>query len=167
MFGELQKLVEDSEALNTLTPDGIYSITTDNIDVNAAIVHTHYRLPLVAAPSGLNDIFNDGVDRQRVGSESAGTPGWLNASGLAPTGFKFEYNIAQDASLNALWPIDADKIAYAHLEVDGITNTDIVINQDGIFWKNNLLGDAPFAEDYVSEENQGTEIPILVLDFIN
>lgn len=161
---ELQKLVEDNESLNLLNTDGIYEITTDDVVINTDMVHTHYRLPLVARPSGDNFIYTEGgVDKQRVANQDTNAPGWLNTTELA--GYNFKYNIAKDTALSALWPIPTNKLQYAHLEVDGITWTDVRITADGIYWKDNLKDAAPFPSDYVSPSNVGTP-PILVLDFI-
>jgi len=162
---ELQKLVSDYEALNVLQADGLYTITADTIDVNTAIIHTHYRLPLAAAPCGLNELY-DGDTKQRVASQNPSLQGWLNDT--SEPGFNFKYNIEQDSSLNVLWPPSADKIGYAHLEVNGITATinDVKITSDGIFWKNNNYGFAPWAEDYVNSGDPGNDPPVIVLDFI-
>lgn len=168
---ELQKLVDDFESLNLLIPDGIYTIEADNIEVNTAVVHTHYRLPLYARPSGENEVYDDsGTDRQRVASQDTDLPGWLNTTGGDPTGYKFKYNIAQDASLSALWPPTADKLAYAHLELNGISinSAEVRITADGIYWKPDEAGSAPWPLDYVSPSNTGADQyqKTLVLDFI-
>lgn len=161
---ELQKLVEDNESLNVLETDGIYEITTDDIIINTDMIHTHYRLPLVARPCGDNSVYDDsGVDRQRVANQDTALSGWLNSTELAD--YNFKYNIARDTALSALWPIPTNKLQYAHLEVDGITWTDVRINADGIFWKDNKKDLAPFPSDYVSVNSVGTPT-ILVLDFI-
>lgn len=162
---ELQKLVDDYESLNDLQPDGIYTITANTIEVNKAILHTHYRLPLVAAPAGLNEIYDSGT-KQRVASQNVNLPGWLNDT--TQVGFNFKYNIAEDDALTLMWPPDTDKIGYAHLEVNGITQSAsaVKITVDGIFWKDNTLGNAPWAEDYVNAGDPGTDVPVLVLDFI-
>lgn len=162
---ELQKLVSDWEALNVLQEDGLYTISADDIEVNTAISHTHYRLPLVAAPAGLNELY-DGNTKQRVGSQNVNLPGWLNDTTQA--GFNFKYNIDEDSALYLLWPPTADKIAYAHLEVNGITAStgDVKILSTGIYWKNNSYGFAPWAEDYVNSGDPGNDPPIIVLDFI-
>lgn len=161
---ELQKLVEDSESLNLLVTDGIYEITTDDIVINTDMVHTHYRLPLVARPCGDNSNYTDaGIDKQTVINQDTTLPGWLNSTELA--GYNFKYNIPRDTALSALWPIPTNKLQYAHLEVDGITWTDVRITADGIFWKDNTKDSAPFPSDYISPSNVGTPA-ILVLDFI-
>lgn len=161
---ELQKLVEDNESLNLLVTDGIYEITADDIIINTDMIHTHYRLPLVARPCGDNEVYDDaGTERQRVANQDTDLPGWLNSSELAD--YKFKYNIAEDTALSALWPIPTNKLQYAHLEVDGITWVDVRITADGIFWKDNVKDAAPFPSDYVSPSSTGTPA-ILVLDFI-
>jgi len=172
ILNEVQKLVGDVEALNELEADGIYTVEADQIDVNMAIQHTHYRLPLYARPCGINTLYDDnGTMRHTVGSPDTGLYGWLNADGTTPAGFKFRYNIPTDTSLNVLWPIDSDKIAYAHLESNGISlsTSEVRINADGIFWKHDEQGKAPWPEDYVNPGDTGDpeNQVILILDFIN
>lgn len=166
---ELQNLVKDVESLNNLLPDGIYTITADNIDENMSILHSHYRIPLFARPCGTREDFADGdVTRQRVANVNTTISGWLNTTGTDPAGYKFKYNIAEDATLNALWPPDADKLVYAHLEVNGLTESDLLITTTGLFWKNNLAGYCPWPIDWLSVNNEG--LPengvILTLDII-
>lgn len=165
---ELQKLLDDYESLNVLNTDGIYTITADQITFNdKSLVHTHYRIPLVAKPSGTSETFTvSTIDYQRVASQDTALPGWLNTS--TPAGYKFKYNIAADTTLAPLWPLDADFIDLAHVEVDGITvgSPQILINADGIFWKNNTKGFAPWPEDYVDINDQGTETVTLVFDMV-
>ena len=164
---ELQKLVDDKEALDVLITDGIYSVTADDVVYNdTSLAHVHYRIPLTAAPCGTNELFNGGAN-QRVGDTDASLEGWLNNS-TDPVDYKFKYNIPQDSTLNDLWPPPEDKVDYAHLEVNGITQPpgEVKITALGIFWKQNGTGYAPFAEDYVDAEDPGTDPPLLVLDFV-
>lgn len=166
IVGELKKLVQDEESLNILIPDGVYTISADTIDVNTAILHTHYRIPLAAKPAGNNEVYTDtGHDYQRVASEDTNQEGWLNTT--TPNGCFFKYNIAKDSTLSRVWPPSTDKIGYAHLEKDGVSlgTSVVLINEDGIFWKSNLSGSAPFPSDYVNAGDPGTPIS-LVLDFI-
>lgn len=129
------------------------------------MIHTHYRLPLVARPAGNNEIFTvDDVQYQRVASQNTALAGWLNATDLA--GYKFKYNIAADTTLSALWPISQEKLSYAHLEVDGISwDGQVQINADGIYWKDNVIDTCPFPSDYINTSSYGTP-STLVLDFI-
>ena len=165
---ELQKLVEDVESLEALKTDGVYSITAADVEVNdKAIVHTHYRIPLIARPSGENEIYTDGgSEYHRVGNQDTDLAGWIN--NVSPAQFKFKYNLAADPTLSALWPPSEELISYAHLEVDGITieSPYILINENGIYWKNNTKGNAPWPEDYVDVDNDGNEVLTLVLDFV-
>jgi hypothetical protein len=171
IIGELQKLVDDYESLNVLIEDGIYTITADHIELNTAVSHTHYRMPLTAAPCGTNSTFVDGDDtRHIVGSQDTDLEGWLNTTGSDPVGYKFKYNIAEDSALNNLWPPHEDKLSYARLEVNGlpVTTDDVRITEEGIFWKPNLLGEAPWPQDWASTLNTGSDQyqATLVLDFI-
>lgn len=163
---ELQDLVDKHEALQALNNDGVYSITANQVTVNdEAIVHNHYRIPLTAKPSGTSETFTvSNVEYQRVTDQDTDLPGWLNNSGT----YKFKYNIEADTTLSALWPPASNLISYAHLEVDGITIEApyILINAEGIFWKNNAKGSAPWPIDYVDEDNEGTEEITLILDFV-
>lgn len=165
---ELQKLVDDFEALSRLTTDGIYTIESEQITFNdKSLVHTHYRIPLAAKPAGNSETFTaDGIDYQRVTSQDTDLTGWLNTT--SPTGYKFKYNIDADTTLSPLWPIDPAFINLAHIELNGITvlYPDLLINEDGIFWKNNVKGYAPWPEDYVNESDQGTDKLTLVLDMV-
>lgn len=167
VLGELQKLVDEYESLNRLSPDGIYTITADNITVDMADLHKHYRIPLVAAPCGLNEVYDgEGGQYQRVDAQNINLPGWLN-NPEEGSDYKFKYNVAKDTALKALLPIAADKLTYAHLEVNGITasSSEVRILSNAIYWKDNRLGYAPFPEDYQDEENPGTTLT-LVLDLI-
>lgn len=165
---ELQKLVEDVEALENLKTDGVYSITSADVEINdRALIHTHYRIPLIARPAGENEIYTDGGEEyHRVANQDTDLQGWIN--NVSPAQYKFKYNLAADTTLAALWPPSEELIGYAHLEVDGITIEApyILINENGIYWKNNTKGNAPWPEDYVDVDDQGTEILTLVLDFV-
>lgn len=154
ILAELQKLVDDYDSLNLLQPDGIYTITSESIHVSSGIIHAHYRLPLIARPCGTNEIYEeDDVNKHRVGSQDANLSGWLNTTGADPNGYKFKYNIAKDTALHAIWPPTADKLSYAHLELEGVTNNDVLITTDGIYWKDDLEGLAPWPIDYVNVNN--------------
>lgn len=166
---ELQKLVDDYEALNDLKPDGIYTITANSINVSNTIVHEHYRLPLVARPCGDNDVYEDGgVFRHRILNQDNNLSGWIATTNADPAGYKFKYNISKDSALSLLWPPSVDKLSFAHLEVEGITKQDALITADTIYWKENLHGYAPWPIDYVSPSNTSSsgENVRLVLDFI-
>lgn len=168
---EVQKLIDDAEALRDIKPEAIYNLVSNtSIEIDTSIVHTHYRLPLTAEPSGLNEVFVDGGNSyHRVASQDSSKAGWLNCvNGTDPVGCKFKYNIAQDASLDALWPPADDKLDYAHVEINGVVSEDILITKAGIFWKDNNLGCAPWPEDYVSHANPSPsgETVKLVLDFL-
>jgi hypothetical protein len=176
---ELQKLANDIAALQNLRPDAIVTITASQyinsqfqqggIVENAALFHTHYRLLLTAAPCGTNHIITiDGLNYHQVGSQDITKRGWLNTVSGDPSGYKFKYNIATDHSLNELWPPDSTKIGYAHLEVNGLTYSDVLITAEGIYWKENAEGDAPWPIDYVSPTNTSPsgETTRIVLDLI-
>lgn len=171
ILSELQKLVTDVTVLPDLEVDGIYEIEADNIDINMAVVHTHYRIPLVARPAGDNEIFEeDSIEKHRVDNQDTDLSGWLNTGVGDPSQYKFKYNIDADITLSALWPITADKIDYASIEVNGISMAPdaFKIQNDQIYWKNNLLGYAPFPASYLSPENTGDaeDQLTIVLDFI-
>lgn len=170
IVSSLQRLVLDTESLNILEGDGIYEIEADHIEINMAIQHTHYRLPLYATPCGINEVYNDeGEDKHRVASQNVNLTGWLNCVSGDPVGYHFKYNIDTDQGLSPRWPIDSDKITYAHLEVNGISYNDVLINADGIYWKGNDFSEAPWPADYVNSGDPGSDVNrvILVLDFIN
>lgn len=169
----VQKLVEDTEALNDLHNEGLYTITAEQIEVSPFFSeqvtggHTHYRVPLKAEPCGTNDTFNDaGTMRQRIGSQNTSLRGWLNSS-LSPT-YPFKYNIATDPVLSTLFPIPTNKVAYAHLIVNGITISGVQITETDIYWAGNEVGQAPWPSDWVSTASTGSTITQLtiVLDFI-
>ena len=166
---ELQKLLNDTASLDALSTDGIYSIEADSITFNdKSLVHTHYRIPLIARPAGDSETFtSNGIDYQRVSNQDTNKSGWLNTT--TPAGYKFKYNIAKDTTLAPLWPLDPQFVNLAHVEVDGITmgTPGILINADGIFWQNNVKGYAPWPQDYVDQAHPGTEVLTLVLDMVS
>lgn len=170
VLSEIQQLVDNAEVLEEIKPDGVYEITADTIDVNMGIVHTHYRIPLVAAPCGVNEVFTESnLQKHRVGSQNTLLPGWLNTvSGVDPASTYFKYNIAVDITLGSKWPIAAEFLAYAHIENNGKTEQNVLINANGIFWKSNKLGTAPWPVDYVNSGNTGlaANAIVLVIDFI-
>lgn len=171
IISNIQKLVSDFEALNILEADGIYTIEEDYVDVDMSIQHTHYRLPLVAQPCGLNEVYDDnGTYRHRVDAQDTNLEGWLNTENGDPAGYKFKYNIAKDSAVARQWPPDATKLAYAHIEVNGISqnNVAVLLNSNGIYWRENVLGSAPWPQDYVHPGNTGSAQYqlTLVLDFI-
>lgn len=165
IVADIQRLVTDCEIVENLSPDGIYTIQSDTIDVDMGTPHTHYRLPLIAAPCGLNELFidTDSLQKHRVGSQDTTLPGWVNSTYLT---YKFKYNVATDTTLNALWPVDTDKLQYAHVEVNGITDSSILLDATGIYWKSNLLGEAPWPQDYLNSGSPGSTPLVLVIDFI-
>jgi len=171
IIADLQKLVSDVEVLEDLEPDGIYTITASNVSVDMGIPHTHYRIPLYAQPCGTNHLYTVGTAQyQDVGSENVALKGWLNTTF---NGYKFKYNIATDPTLNALWPITSDKIPYVSVEVNGYVKTSgFAVLSDtnvlGLYWLDNLYGNAPWPEAWISEATP--VLPqyqvTLVLDFI-
>ncbi len=170
ILSEIQSLVDNAEVIDEISPDGIYEITADTIEVNMGTIHTHYRIPLVAQPCGGNEIFTEAsVQKHRVSSQNTSLPGWLNiTSGVDPTGTYFKYNIATDSTLSSKWPITTEFVPYARIEINGVTSGKVLINANGIFWKTNLLGKAPWPVDYVNSGNTGSAVNAvtLVLDFI-
>jgi hypothetical protein len=161
----------DEDAIYSITAQarGDHNIIVSDITINQTMLHEHYRLPLVAEPSGLNEVYDDnGTNRHRVASQDTEKSGWLNTTELDPAGYKFKYNIAEDTALEAIWPPSADKISYAHLEVGGITADDVLITEDGIFWADNTEGNAPWPIDYVSHAvpSPSGEVVTLILDLI-
>lgn len=177
---ELQKLTDDTAALTLLHTDATYEIAatgsavvigSSGIDVLSGMMYTPYRLPLISRPCGTNTVFTeDGEDFHIVGSQNTSLLGWLNTTITDPAGYKFKYNIATDTSLSALWPPAVDKLDFAHIELNGVSiaTPEILINTDGIYWKPNGLGNAPWAQNYVSLSNVGSDpyLKTIVLDFI-
>lgn len=167
---QIRKLCDDVESLNELEVEELYEIESDHIDVTMSLSHIHYRIPLFATPCGLNEIYTDlGDDKHRVGSQDIDLQGWLNTTISDPSGYKFKYNIDTDLTLRALWPIDASKLSYASLEANGITQVNnVLINENGIFWRKDLLGEAPWPQDWAGTGSPGSEEyqVSLVLDFI-
>jgi len=167
---ELNKLALDVSVMEDLSVDGIYTITGDTaVRETLSVITAHYRLPLFARPCGTNDIVTI-PSNHYVGAQNTSLPGWLNCINTDPQGCKFKYNIAQDATLAALWPPNADKLPYAYIDSNGISldSSDILITVDGIYWKHSALGQAPWPIDYVDVNDQG--LPenklTLILDFI-
>ena len=165
IISQLQKLVGDTEALNVLQADGIYQIDANHINLDMSILHTHYRLPLTAAPCGLNSVTGE---IQSVGSQDMNLQGWVNRVSTDPTGYSFRYNIDKDSTLKALFPIETGKIQYAHIEVNGITTANLLFTGSQLYWKSNAVGYAPWPIDWTSTENPGSSehAIVLVFDFI-
>lgn len=160
ILAEVQLLCDQAEVLEETEVDGIYTITSTDINVNMATVHTHYRLPLIAAPAGLNNVYVDPGDdntevdnirRHQILDVDTNLQGWLPTNGLSdPAGYNFKYNIARDSSLAIVWPVKADFLQYAHVEKNGAAVSGLLINADGIFWRSNLYGEVPWPKSYQS-----------------
>ncbi len=168
---DIQKLVEDFEIIDNIEPDGIFSITATSIDKSMAILHQHYRLPMTASPCGINNVVDagGGVMIHQIGSPNPALSGWLPVTlGVDPENTYFKYNITTDAALNALWPIPSELISYAHIEYNGATTNDVLINETGIYWKTNLEGKAPWPKTYVNEADRGLpeDEVVLLIDLI-
>jgi hypothetical protein len=156
---ELQSLTEAIEVLDELTVDGIYNITADEVTTNMSILHTHYRIPLVARPAGINEVYVDDADgerKHRVASPNTSLSGWLPTDVNSPPNTYFRYNIPQDSSLGLVWPIPDNFLPYVHMEFDGVTAKEVIINGDGIFWKSNKFGTVPWPSDFVNVGDPGT-----------
>lgn len=170
ILAEVQMLVDNAEVLEEIEPAGVYEITSDTVNVNMGTVHTHYRMPMTAAPCGTNNTFVEGgVTKNIVGNQNTSLPGWLNTvNGVDPDGTYFKYNLAVDSSLNAHWPPSTDFLAYAHIENNGKTEQNVLINANGIYWKSNKQGTTPWPVDYVNSGNTGSpsNAVVLVIDFI-
>jgi len=171
LTGELRRLVDDMELLDEMEAAGLYSITATEVKANMAAIHTHYRIPLTARPCGINDVYTDIADSQqkhRILSVNASALGWIPVGGSDPANTYFKYNIANDTTLTAIWPPNAELLSYAHIEVNGVTTAKVLVNADGIFWKSNLYGDVPWPKTYVNVNDQGAtaDAVTLVLDVI-
>lgn len=156
ILSELQQLVDEAEVLDAMEEDGVYLISSTSITADMAKQHTHYRIPLVALPAGLNNIYIDEADaikKHSILDEDPELTGWLTTNpGVDPMGYKFKYNIAKDAGLGPVWPVAEDKLQYAHVEVNGASLSDVLINANGIFWKSNLYGEVPWPRSLLSRE---------------
>ena len=136
-----------------------------------AVVHTHYRIPLTAQPCGVNEVYTDNSDNQqkhRITSVDTSRHGWLPVADGDPSGTFFKYNLATDTSLNAIWPIKAELLAYAHIEINGVTSGQVLINGTNLYWKTNRYGAVPWPKSYVNPNNLGSanDAVTLVLDCI-
>lgn len=159
ILSELQLLCDQAEVLEETEVDGVYTITSADVLVNMATVHTHYRLPLVAAPAGINNVYvdeqddnteADNIKRHEILEPDDNLPGWLPVEDGDPAGYKFKYNIDKDSSLAIVWPVRAEFLQYAHVEKNGASVPSMLINADGIFWKSDLYGDVPWPKSYQS-----------------
>lgn len=171
ILAELQLLADQTEILDELQVDGIYTINSSTVTVDMAQIHTHYRIPLIAEPCGINEVYvdpEDEAEKHRVASQNAELSGWLNTSGSDPDTTFFKYNIAEDPTVAAIWPIPTEKLSYAHIEINGVVSSDVLINANGIFWKNNQWGKVPWPKTYVNSEDLGDPVDktTLVLDVI-
>lgn len=160
---EIRLLCDQAEVLEESLVDGIYTITSTEVNVNMAIVHTHYRVPLVAAPCGVNNVFiddpdslvdSDNIKKHEILSVDDNLPGWLPTISGDPAGYHWKYNLAKDSSLAIVWPVKALFLQYAHVEKNGVSVPDLLINADGIFWKSDLYGEVPWPKSY-----QNTSVP--------
>jgi hypothetical protein len=165
--------VMQSMALTTV--GGADSITTE------ALMRPPTRIQLNYEPAGVPTLA-DGV--QDLGSPDPLLRGWLPAS-LAPDGWavpptaKFLYNIAQDPTLTAHWPlqppIDGNLLFRDGMLLPyGVTH---VFTADTIYWLDfdpstvpgyapagsALGGNAPWPTDYVSISTPGTVSPIITI----
>jgi hypothetical protein len=127
-----------------------------------ASVHTHYRLPLVAAPCGVNNVYVDeDIDtekRHEILDVDTNLSGWLPTDGSDPSGYHFKYNIARDSSLALVWPVKAEFLQYAHIEKNGAAVSGLLINENGIFWKSDLYGEVPWPKSYESPSVPWTDM---------
>ncbi len=173
ILGELQLLVDQADVLDALDVDGVYSISSTSILVDMADHHTHYRIPIYAQPSGVNNVYideTDGLTKHSVTNQDTNIPGWLNTTGGDPVGYKFKYNIDKDPALGAVWPVADTHLQYAHVEINGVVNNDVLINADGIYWKSDLYGQVPWPRTYDSPGEpwaDPTHRVVLVFDTIH
>lgn len=168
---ELQILCDETEILDEIEADAIYQITSDEITTSMAATHQHYRIPLTAAPAGGQETYIDpttGVLKHAVINMNNDLPGWLPTGSSDPVGTLFKYNISKDSSLGIVWPIPLEFIAYAHIEINGVTAKDYLVTPAGIFWKTNQFAAVPWPRDYVGVANTGllANAVTLILDCI-
>lgn len=171
LTGELQQLCDSAEILDELQPDSVYSISATEIETNMAVVHTHYRIPLTARPCGVNEVYTDNADGQqkhRITSVNTAQFGWIPVVDGDPVGTFFKYNLATDTSLAAIWPIKAELLTYAHIEINGVTSGQVLVNGTNIYWKTNRYGSVPWPKSYVNPNELGdtSDAVTLVLDCI-
>jgi len=168
IMSELQHLADEVDLLDQLSGDLIYNISANNVETTMAAITTHYRVPLRARPAGTQETYTDSSDGQqkhRISVYNSAVPGWGPGPG---NGKYFQYNIAADTAVNSIWPIDAQFLPYAHVEIGGTTSSSVVINSDGIFWTSNSLGTAPFPQTclHYNDTVLPTDDITLVLDCI-
>ena len=172
LLGELQQLCDFTEILDELQADGIYSITASTIQSTMAAVHIHYRIPLTAQPCGINEVFTDTSDNQqkhRITGTDTSRTGWLpTITDVDPAGTFFKYNLSTDVTISSIWPIKPSLISYAHVEINGITSTQVLINDTTVYWKTNRFGLVPWPKTFVSPNQLGDsgDAVTLVLDCI-
>jgi hypothetical protein len=136
--------------------DGTYAYVAPQ-GKDALAEHTHYTIPLHAAPAGTAHVVGD---RQLLVTADPTKPGWLPAhhasfAGKAPPGAIFGYNLAAHPALAALWPptplssvVFVRDLGQAH--VGGTICPQgprglVQATRDGIWWNSDCLGDAPWA----------------------
>lgn len=123
--------------------------------------HQHYSFELKSRPSGTNVVEEDGT--QSIADADDSIEGWLPAAdtsfgGNAPTGAKFGYNIAANASLRSVWPpvpLSAAQLVWDRGEtlaggsyVPLGSSGRCILDRFGIWWMTDCAGEVPWPLTY-------------------
>jgi len=154
-------------ALTDTRSDGAPFVCNYHKDIDTATVspdlpagaelHIHKRLELVASPAGTPNEAAEGF-KHEIETPDDTLPGWLPADhavfgGAAPVGAKFGYNLDQDATVAAEFPLAFP--SGAGIEVYGgrwgttrEPDVAVQVTSTGIWWMLDDYGWAPWTVDY-------------------
>lgn len=142
-----------------LYSNGAGSVVIDPARRLAVDEHIHFSFPLTCAPAGDTEP-PDTDDPHVITGADVAIAGWLPADhasfdGNAPEGAAFGYNLAEDASLDRVWPpypLDAVSFTWdkglSHVGGTTIPTTGayplITVTKHGIWWMSDAEDDVPW-----------------------
>lgn len=146
-------------------PIGYYdgtNVFVDKAELNSVNDHVHFRFELVTDPassnSGAAKLSLTGGKYTIVAPDTS-EQGWLPASdpsfgGLAPSGAKFGYNLAQHPELQEIWPPAPVTAASIELtngappEASIVPEGVIEIDENGLWWMDDCQTQCPWESPY-------------------
>lgn len=157
---------------------GVYTAYVFASPVTEIESHQHIRHPLSMVPAGTANCVPAYVDfmlvelemgmtpypgiTHEILEEDSSAPGWLPAdsevfTGLdVPSDAKFGYNLEEDPVLSSLWPPLPTAVAYLEVNGRGASQSQVVINSDGIWWLENKYGRAPWSPNHPCSDGESS-----------
>jgi hypothetical protein len=186
---DVEELVENWHAAETLKAVAVYTKTIDEETTSGVedllTMSTQYLIQLTTLTNGTAT--ESSGDQDITAPFDIDIKGWLPVAQVpghfidpVPADTKFFYNIDKHSELKALFPLgdplnthvlshEGKKLPYGITGAYQLTRDTIYWNDfvPGVFSEYGVVGNAPWAVDYVDRNNPGEAIDLTLLVFVN